>query len=63
MPIAAYSGSDDPNVRPEHMDAWREETSVGFDQRVFPGGHFYLLRDSRSEFLRCLRDDLAPWLR
>ncbi len=63
IPIIAYGGMEDPNVRAEHLEAWREQTSVSFVLREFPGGHFYLSGNSRTDFLRFLVDDLSVWLR
>jgi medium-chain acyl-[acyl-carrier-protein] hydrolase len=56
FPIFAYGGSDDPNVRPEHLDAWREQTTGHFRRREFPGGHFFI--QSAPEFLNVLAEDL-----
>jgi medium-chain acyl-[acyl-carrier-protein] hydrolase len=56
-PIFAYGGGADPNVLPEHLDAWRHETTGGFSLRFFPGGHFFI--DSASPaFLAALSEDL-----
>lgn len=63
IPIIAYGGTEDPNVRAEHLEAWCEQTSVSFIRREFPGGHFYLSGNSRTDFLRFLVDDLTVWLR
>ncbi len=41
VPIFAYCGDSDPNLKPSDMEPWKKETSAGFKQRVFPGGHFY----------------------
>jgi surfactin synthase thioesterase subunit/glycosyltransferase involved in cell wall biosynthesis len=41
VPIFAYCGDSDPNLKPGDMEPWRNETSGGFKLRVFPGGHFY----------------------
>jgi surfactin synthase thioesterase subunit/glycosyltransferase involved in cell wall biosynthesis len=41
VPIYAYCGDSDPNLKPADMEAWRNETSAEFQLRVFPGGHFY----------------------
>jgi medium-chain acyl-[acyl-carrier-protein] hydrolase len=57
IPIFAYGGDGDPNVRPEHLDAWREQTTALFERREFPGGHFYL-RANQPELLEALRADL-----
>jgi surfactin synthase thioesterase subunit/glycosyltransferase involved in cell wall biosynthesis len=58
MPIRAYGGVDDPNVRREHLDGWAEQTTTSFAVRVFPGGHFYLTT-AREAFLQALEGDLA----
>jgi surfactin synthase thioesterase subunit len=42
--IAAYGGTDDPIVRGERLDAWRDQTTGGFAIRRFDGDHFYLNR-------------------
>jgi medium-chain acyl-[acyl-carrier-protein] hydrolase len=65
-PIRAYGGQDDPNIRLEHLEAWREQTTGSFAVRQFPGGHFYLfpaqtLPNGRGSetFLGALAEDLA----
>jgi medium-chain acyl-[acyl-carrier-protein] hydrolase len=57
FPIFAYGGSDDPNVRPEHLEAWREQTTGAFRRREFPGGHFFI--QTAPEFLTALAEDLS----
>ena len=57
VPIVAYSGDTDPNLQTGHMEAWREQTTSGFTQRVFPGGHFYF-NNNLPEFLAALKEDL-----
>ena len=57
IPIFAYGGREDPNVRPEHLEAWREQTTAGFSRREFDGGHFFI-RSAREEFLAALLEDL-----
>jgi surfactin synthase thioesterase subunit len=58
IPVRAYGGADDPNVRREHLDGWREQTTASFVVRVFPGGHFYPTT-AREAFLEALERDLA----
>ncbi|MET9971548.1 alpha/beta fold hydrolase, partial [Streptomyces sp. NPDC006356] len=41
-PITALVGDDDPKVSVTEADAWREQTTAGFDLHVFSGGHFFL---------------------
>ena len=58
IPVRAYGGRDDPNVRREHLDGWREQTTASFAVRVFPGGHFYPTT-ARELFLEALERDLS----
>jgi medium-chain acyl-[acyl-carrier-protein] hydrolase len=58
IPIFAYAGSADPNVRPEHVEPWRDMTTGRFTRREFEGGHFYL-QSHREAFLGALTADLA----
>jgi medium-chain acyl-[acyl-carrier-protein] hydrolase len=57
-PIRAYGGDQDPNVRPEHLEPWAEQTNGGFRLRLFPGGHFYYQSDPKT-FLQLVAGDLA----
>jgi len=58
IPIFAYGGDADPNVHPEHLDAWRDQTRSTFIQRQFPGGHFYLL-SPETRITEAIRADLT----
>jgi surfactin synthase thioesterase subunit/glycosyltransferase involved in cell wall biosynthesis len=58
FPIRAYGGADDPNIRQEHLDGWKEQTTDSFASRRFPGGHFYL-QEYPEEFRAALEADLA----
>jgi surfactin synthase thioesterase subunit len=44
-PVAAYTGSADPVVRPLHMAPWQARASDFLGVTVIPGHHFYLLQD------------------
>jgi surfactin synthase thioesterase subunit/glycosyltransferase involved in cell wall biosynthesis len=57
VPILAFGGAEDPQVSPEQLAAWGEQTRSGFSVRLFPGGHFYL-RTNALEFLRALAEGL-----
>ena len=57
--MIAFGGADDPHVTVEDMERWSERTTGRFDFYDFPGGHFYL-RDSSTEVLRIISDDLQP---
>jgi medium-chain acyl-[acyl-carrier-protein] hydrolase len=57
LPMRAYGGAEDPNVRREHLDGWAEQTTASFAVHVFPGGHFYPTT-AREPFLQALERDL-----
>ncbi len=61
VPIRAYGGEVDPNVTPEHVAAWREQTTSSFASTMFPGGHFFI-DTARGEFLAKLGEDVASVL-
>jgi medium-chain acyl-[acyl-carrier-protein] hydrolase len=46
-PISAFGGAQDPFVRPESLEAWRDQTTSAFSLRLFPGGHMFLHTDRR----------------
>ncbi|MBC6447450.1 thioesterase [Actinokineospora sp. HBU206404] len=43
VPIVAYLGADDPNTSTADLREWSTASTRGFDLKVFPGGHFYLV--------------------
>jgi surfactin synthase thioesterase subunit len=51
-PITAFGGEDDPTVRRDALEAWREHTVSTFEARVFPGGHFFLFEAARDILAR-----------
>jgi surfactin synthase thioesterase subunit len=57
LPIRAYGGDADPNILPEHLQAWEKQTTARFRVRLFAGGHFFL-HQSRAETLAALAADL-----
>jgi surfactin synthase thioesterase subunit/glycosyltransferase involved in cell wall biosynthesis len=58
IPIAAYGGSDDPNVKPQDLAAWKDLTHARFIEREFPGGHFYL-QSNRDAVLSAIASDVS----
>jgi len=54
--IRAYGGSEDANIRREHLDAWAVQTTGSFSVRIFPGGHFYV-NSAREALLAALAED------
>lgn len=53
-PINAFGGLHDLEVKREHLEAWREQTTGDFTLRLFEGDHFFI---HQSESL--LLDDIA----
>jgi medium-chain acyl-[acyl-carrier-protein] hydrolase len=41
-PILAFGGLQDRKVSHRDLEAWRDQTSVAFSLRMFPGDHFFL---------------------
>lgn len=63
IPIAVFGGDNDRQTRVEDLEPWAQETTAGFDVRVFPGGHFYLdsLRERvLAEVVEILRPCRTP---
>ncbi len=42
FPITVFGGLEDQIVEAESLEGWRQHTAAGFDQVMYPGGHFYL---------------------
>ncbi|GHF60157.1 oleoyl-ACP hydrolase [Kitasatospora xanthocidica] len=57
VPITGLIGETDPNATVEQVGQWDRHTTGGYDQRIFPGGHFYLA-DRTDEVVRLLVDHL-----
>lgn len=52
-PIVAFGGEDDDEVGREELAGWESQTSAGFEQILFPGGHFFH-QTARDEVLTAL---------
>jgi medium-chain acyl-[acyl-carrier-protein] hydrolase len=50
-PITAFGALEDRIVPAESLAGWRQHTLAGFNQVMYPGGHFYL-QDSRAALLQ-----------
>jgi pyochelin biosynthetic protein PchC len=44
VPLTLLTGSDDRQTSPERVSGWSRRTSGRFRERMFAGGHFYLLQ-------------------
>ncbi|MER5965097.1 alpha/beta fold hydrolase [Streptomyces sp. NPDC002057] len=57
-PVHAWIGDTDPIVAVRDMDAWADVAPHGFQVRVLPGGHFYLIQQHET-LMRELTEHLA----
>jgi len=57
FPIFACGGVEDAEVSLEQLQAWKQQTSNSFSQRMFPGDHFFLI-SAREALLRVLSVEL-----
>ena len=48
IPFTLYGGKEDPMVKYEHLDLWREETSANFQCRMFSGDHFFINENQQA---------------
>jgi medium-chain acyl-[acyl-carrier-protein] hydrolase len=53
VPIVAFAGANDREVRLDDVAAWREQTSASFRLHVLPGDHFFL-GTAREQLLRVI---------
>lgn len=60
-PITAFTGTHDPRATEAAMAGWRGHTAAGFQQRLVPGGHFFL-EDAREAVLGAIAETLAVGL-
>jgi medium-chain acyl-[acyl-carrier-protein] hydrolase len=49
--ISCFAGREDRLLSQDDLEAWRSQTSAGFDLERYPGGHFYLTGPSASTLL------------
>jgi medium-chain acyl-[acyl-carrier-protein] hydrolase len=61
-PLTVLGGSDDPDVRMEHLTPWREQTSGEFAISTFPGEHFFI-QSASDAVLRVVERDLSRYRR
>jgi len=58
IPIVALGGERDSAVPQDKLEAWREQTSMEFFCRIFPGDHFYL-KPQQSELISLVKETLT----
>jgi surfactin synthase thioesterase subunit len=57
-PVTAFTGDNDPKAGAEEVAAWAGHTLSGFEMKVLPGGHFFLV-DQQSEVLGTVEQHLT----
>ena len=60
VPIRVFGGLDDATVALPRLEAWREQTTLGFELRLFSGGHMFV--DRNPQFLPALREAIRELL-
>jgi surfactin synthase thioesterase subunit len=61
-PITALAGVEDRQATAANMAGWRSQTVGEFSQKMFPGGHFFVVEQS-ADVARIVRDRLERSLR
>jgi medium-chain acyl-[acyl-carrier-protein] hydrolase len=56
-PISTFGGLSDQKVSHSDLEAWREQTSLSFSIRMFPGDHFFL-KTTQPLLLRAISQEL-----
>jgi len=56
-PISTFGGLSDNRVNHDDLEAWRDQTTVSFTIRMFPGDHFFL-KSTQPLLLRALSQEL-----
>jgi len=56
IPITVFGGLQDEGATREELEAWQEHTTAGFNLRMFPGGHFFLLQHQPTIVETIVRD-------
>ena len=56
-PISAFGGLQDQRVSRGDLEAWRDQTTVSFSLRMFPGDHFFL-NTAQPALLQALSQNL-----
>ncbi|MFE9635233.1 thioesterase II family protein [Streptomyces sp. NPDC006463] len=57
-PVVGYVGDGDPDVAPHEVAAWSALAPRGFELKVLPGGHFYLV-EQRAALIGDIRARLV----
>jgi medium-chain acyl-[acyl-carrier-protein] hydrolase len=55
-PIWAFGSLEDQEVNREDLAAWREQTTSSFSLQMFPGNHFFLIKQGQAQLLQAISD-------
>jgi surfactin synthase thioesterase subunit len=58
VPIVAFGGIGDPEAAEAQVHGWQAQTTKAFSMQMFPGGHFFVSRETET-VLRALTAALA----
>jgi medium-chain acyl-[acyl-carrier-protein] hydrolase len=61
-PLTVIGGADDPDVRIDHLNAWREQTTREFSVSTLPGDHFFI-QSASAAVLQLVARDLGRFRR
>ena len=56
IPMSLFGGLEDESTPRAHLDAWQGYTTSSFSVRMFPGGHFFLQKQTGRILELILRD-------
>jgi medium-chain acyl-[acyl-carrier-protein] hydrolase len=57
-PLVVYGGQQDSKAPPEHLTPWQQQTTAAFQLRMFPGNHFFFVREARTLVMQAVREDV-----
>jgi hypothetical protein len=60
--ISVYGGEHDEKVKPEQLAPWKDQTSRDFQLKLFPGNHFFFVKEAHAAVMEALRQDLRGWI-
>ena len=61
--ISVYGGESDRKIRLEHLTPWEVHTAREFQVRIFPGSHFFFVKESRAAVRDALCEDCRPYVK
>lgn len=59
--ISVYGGQHDDKVTLDQLSPWNVQTAGEFRLRLFPGKHFFFVKEARTVVTQALAEDLMPF--